>query len=235
MMDHVPFERRPMTTLPETPKLFRLRKITHIGTLDAADKGTRGESMEGTGLSVSRHPEAWERIAKLGGSPWWEADASGLRFLDGLKTLSEHKQALEQWGIDQGLATPATAYMVSWMDDEAEEERSFWCESREEAEDEADMLDEASIEECSTVCPTARLLEFMGHDASRAGKPTPAVHDDLATAWAHAMGLDGIWWNERLDPESLSAPRGVIFPEHVSRISWAKVKGPGVRARSLAP
>jgi hypothetical protein len=29
--------------------------------------------------------------------------------------------------------------------------------------------------------------------------------------------LDGVWWNERLDPDALSAPRGVLLPHALGR------------------
>lgn len=219
-----------MSSLPDAPTLFRLRTMTHIGTLDPAHKGERGESLEGAGLSVSRHPEAWEAIARLGGAPWWEADARALKLLHGHLLVTRHAEALRQWGLEQGLVEPATAYVVSWMDGETEEPCSFWMTTREEAEAEARFRDEegdeSRVEERPTVAPTAKLLAFMAHDPKRAGQVTPTVLDDLATAWAHARGLDGVWWADRLDPQALSAPRGVVFPEQVHRLTWTKTRDP---------
>lgn len=42
-------------------------KLVHVGSLRAADKGCRGDSYEGHGLSVSECPAAWVEIASLGG------------------------------------------------------------------------------------------------------------------------------------------------------------------------
>lgn len=217
-----------MKNLPENPPLFQLRKITHIGTLDAADKGAQGDSLEGAGLSVSRHPEAWESIARLGGLSWWESDAKDLQILNGHSFVKRYAEALQNWGLEQGLVEPAMAYIIGWTDGETDTRCESWMDTREEAEGELECYEdeEPDIREHPTVAPTAKLVAFMAHRASRAGRVSPSILDDLATAWAQDKGLDGVWWADTLDPESLSAPRGVVFPEKVHKLSWTKTREP---------
>ena len=94
--------------------LAALGLVTHVGTFDPADKGRGGESYEGTGLSVSVHPEDWEAIARLGGCPWWEADLSDRRLLDGNAALANRESAWAAWGQGAGLVVPCTVFVVSW-------------------------------------------------------------------------------------------------------------------------
>lgn len=227
---------------PPAP-LARIPRVTHIGTLNPAHKGNRGDSHEGEGLSVSRHPEAWEAIAQLGGFPWWESESQHLRFLDGHRFLERARTALETWGIREGWVTPGQAHVVGWLDLETEERRSAWFPTLPEAQAEHALLEEdpdseATLGTWATVIPTPKLMAFMGHH--RAVALTPSVFDDLATAWAHDQKLDGVWWADRLDPDSLSAPRGVVFPERVDSLSWTCVQPDAsepvaLKARSRRP
>ena len=87
---------------------------------------------------------------------------------------------------------------------------------------------QARLEERPGWAPTAALLEAMGHAPSRAGEPSPALMQAVATVWAQRAGLDGVWWEDTYAPERLSAPRGVIFPERVAAMGF--VQTPAVPA-----
>src|SRR3546814_7378418 len=84
--------------------------LWHRGTMDAADKGCRGESHEGHGLSVSTDPDAWEEIAKLGGEPLWELSRDGNRFLDAHGLSECHRRTMSDWAESEGLAVRADAW-----------------------------------------------------------------------------------------------------------------------------
>ena len=48
--------------------------------------------------------------------------------------------------------------------------------------------------------------------AAEAHKLFDAMAEHHAPVWyAEAMGYDGVWWEEELDPFGLSAPRGGLF------------------------
>lgn len=60
--------------------LISFTKLYHVGTLNPENKGS--DSHEGSGLSVSVHPNEWTRIAKLGGGDLYSLSKSGNQFLD---------------------------------------------------------------------------------------------------------------------------------------------------------
>lgn len=204
------------------PILTKLSHVTHVGSLNILDKGVRGPSQEGLGVSFSLHPEDWERIAKIGGQPWWSANLSGKKILDGHHFVKTYASELEAWGISQGYVTPCTAWRYTWYDDEIEDELSAMAASREEAEGEVDYMeeDQYTIEEVQGLAPTQKLVDAMALHASDKGKPSLSALQDLATVWARDQELAGVWWNDMYDPDALSAPRGVIFPEHVESVGF---------------
>ena len=216
-----------METLPTfgSAPYVQLDRVVHIGTLDVSQKGNRGDSYEGSGLSFSTDPEAWEAIAQLGGQAWWECSLASHRLLDGHALVKQHGDALAQWGIKEGLVTSGTAWVVSWFDDEMDDTMSMWCGSLAQAQEER-REEEDPIEERTTYLPTQALRDAMRHKA-RAGEADPSVLDDLATVWAQRQGLHGVWWKDQLDPDRYSAPRGVLFPEHVNPQEWAPVHSLG--------
>lgn len=211
--------------------LVMLSKVVHIGSLNASDKGARGDSYEGSGLSFSVHPEAWEMIAKLGGQPWWEADLGHLKILDGHTFVERHRQALEQWGVDEGLVERGEGYRVSWEDEEMGFV-SMLVDTEQEAQNECYERDDMSVEGIPVLRPTLQLLEAMRHSPQRANKACLQVEQDLATVWAQRHGLHGVWWEDRLDPIQYSAPRGVIFAQCVDMVHFQPTQ-PAAKRRSF--
>lgn len=136
------------------PRYF-LEKVIHIGSLDAAQKGVRGDSYEGTGFSFSTDPEAWEAIAKLGGQPWWERDLTGHAFLDGHAFLTIHAAELTDWGVSEGFVTPASAWSVAWFDDELDSRVQMLFSNKEAATEELEFRGDPddTIEEINTHFP----------------------------------------------------------------------------------
>lgn len=220
-----------LPSLSECP-LTPIERVTHIGTLNPSDKGNRGDSYEGTGLSFSVHPEEWEQIARLGGAPWWETDLSDRRLLDGHALVEQWKQALEAWGQANGWLTKTVMYRVEWFDDEMDSTVSMLVPTREEAEAELEELEEQGgelivIDPCWVA--TAQLDVAMGRKPSRQPQGDAQVLQDVATVWAKEQGLDGVWWDDELDVDRYSAPRGVVFEHLVPSLSFEKVRTPSVR------
>jgi hypothetical protein len=206
----------------QTVKLVALKKVTHVGTLNPADKGRQGESHEGSGLSFSKHPEEWERIARLGGQPWWEASLAGFSIVDGHALVRKHAKALGQWGVDQGYLTQGQGWEVSWEDEDMGRV-SMMLGSKAEAHEEVEDRD-AKVRQVDVHLPTVKLLAAMKHDIKRAGKPAVDIPQDAATVWAKDNELHGIWWSDTLDPGCLSAPRGVLFEDFVEQAKFELVR-----------
>jgi hypothetical protein len=200
-----------------SPPTRTFAKLFHVGTLNRADK-QRG-SYEGAGLSVSLHPEDWMQIARLGSRSIWKCVRVGNRFIDFYRLSKPHKAVIADWAVEQGLAQQESHWRVSFYDEEAEETRYFDFTDPDEAQAEFDDLKHAQEDETAAIkempgslTGTPLLYQRMMQD-----RPDAADAVEYATiAYAEdVMKIDGVWFNERLDPENLSAPRGVIVPSMV--------------------
>ena len=210
--------------IASSPPTRTFPKLFHVGTMKSADK--QRDSYEGAGLSVSLHPEEWARIARLGNTIW-QGVRPGNQFLDFYRLTKQHKAMIGDWAVEQGLAQRASIWRVSFYDDEAEEKRYFEFTDPKEAQDEADDIAEwaskpPTIKERSgSLMGTPALYQRMMQD-----RPEPSMTNELATiAYAEDfLKIDGVWFNERLDPDNLSAPRGVIVPSMIAHWRFTKVK-----------
>lgn len=209
----------------ETPVLV-LTEVAHVGEMRIDQK--RPGSYEGSLLSVSRHPATWSRIARLGGRGFI-LEGRG-RFLDALELTKAQRAEIEEWAIAEGLIERVDRYEVSYFDGEAEEWRRFECATAEAAREEAEEFsgEEVRVSAFRGLSPTNALLAISGGPC---GEPiSDLVFDFALMAWAaRDLGLDGVWWSERLDPGSLSAPRGGLFPDRladyaVRSAEWAELE-----------
>lgn len=187
--------------------------VWHVGTLQTADKGTRGPSWEGAGLSVSDCPDAWIRIAKLGGLPTWTLTRTDRRpghFLDIHGLDDQARTRIADWGTRNLLVEPRTVWQVTRFDDELDTDLTATFTSRQDADDE-EAGDPTPVQ---VLTATSRLEDATGQALADGND----AFDLLATVWVEqATDLDGVWWADRHDPSRLTAPRGVIVPERLGR------------------
>jgi RNA:NAD 2'-phosphotransferase (TPT1/KptA family)/8-oxo-dGTP pyrophosphatase MutT (NUDIX family)/ribosomal protein L32 len=194
------------------------KTLWHVGTMNPKDK--RDDSYEGAGLSVSVNPEEWQMIAKIGGD-LWELTKPGNKFVNFHRLSKPQRKQIADWGIKNGYAQPANLWRHTWYDDEIDDERYSDYATKEEAEAELGGYGEGEKVEPvkGGLTATPKLSQ-----KSKRGKIDPLeVLDLLVTAYAEdELDCDGVWWADDLDPDNLSAPRGVIFPTKLS--SWKKRK-----------
>ncbi len=194
---------------------LHIESVVHIGTMRVDLKGSIYEtSYEGAGLSVSSEPDAWEAIARLGGLPWWQLTNPDGEFLNALAIPEPLKHHITKWGLANQYVKDVAIWEVTWWDDELEEERYTLftnpTEAKEEMEDES--YPDAKIHKGRSLAPTSRLEKRILIE----GAPIGLTWDHLLTIWTEdETNLDGVWWEEVLDPLNLSAPRGVILPPKV--------------------
>lgn len=219
-------------------------RVEHVGgrrmkvgvPLDLRSGSPSSTSFEGVGLSVSVHPEAWSSIAKLGSVAFSleRSDSEPGRFAVYGKAIAA---AASLWAVREGWAVRSKGWEVTYYDEEDDVRRSFLCPSADDARAEADGLEgqEPEVEEVEVLTASPRMETrwrsyFTGADWSRPLSPY-IVETEAANLWVAAVrpDLDGIWWNDRLDPASLSAPRGVILPHAAPR--WVPVRRYSLRAR----
>lgn len=199
------------------------------------DRVSRPEwSLEGLGVSVSEHPEAWARIARLSGGTWSLRRKRGTgKFLDVYALSPDQVVRLTADAIVAGLLTTDWRWKAMWSvtDEDGEPlplsegyEYSFF-ENRERAELEAEAAaaDDWAVRRERVALPTEKLLQAWS--ARFSGELTPMIASQVA--WqvmleSSRRDLDGFWWDDELDPGGLSAPRGMIFYSRMPRWTWVR-------------
>lgn len=208
------------------------RRVEHVGgegwlgvgsALDLSGRSPSSNSFEGVGLSVSKNPRAWSSIARLGGRAVTleRRDGAAGRFALHGPVLSE---ASSRWAVAEGWARRGSAWEVSYTDQEDGTRRWVLFRTRSLAEAELDGLEDAEpdLQKVPALTATSRMrrrwLSYFSGAGGRGEVPFHAVETEAGNLWvAHELPeLDGVWWDDRYDPASLSAPRGVILP-HAAR------------------
>jgi hypothetical protein len=193
--------------LPTSIEVRTLEPLVHVGTLRAQDKGVRGASREGNGLSVSQCPEAWVRIARLGGLPWWRLERPGHAFLDAHALTRSQRRAIAAWGVAQGWVAWRMLWRLRWYDEELDGTVQSLHDSRAAACEEAFDDEDADIARVRTLVAQPALAARMGQTVT-SGQAEALLHAVYAE---DVLVLDGVFWNDVLDAGALSAPRAVIF------------------------
>lgn len=197
-----------MSLLLKTLPVREIPRVYHVGTLNPDAKGNQGHSQEGAGLSVSLHPKEWTRIARLGGNPTFELTKPTGRFLDRHRLSGDTELRLKQWGIDNGWIKEHTTWKAEWYDSEADGRVYMLLDSEDEALAEVQDREDAdaTVARVNAVTLTPAGIHRLGFDNG----PMHALDMTLTFFVEDQTGLDGVWWDDKLDPMSLSAPRGVI-------------------------
>jgi hypothetical protein len=196
------------------PKIHLGESLYHVGTLNPQKKR---DGYEGAGLSISTHPNAWMRIARghVAGDIY-QCIKAGNEFLNAHFLSPDHAAEIKNWGIETGYLTSYETVSVSWFDDEMEDTvlQTFASisEAREEFEDLEDFYD-VSVDQ-GGVLPTEKLK----NETRQTQMDLTGLLDFVLPLYAEKLGLDGVWWQDRLDVVSYSAPRGVIVPSKLE--SW---------------
>lgn len=219
--------------MPRHLPVFRFLEVYHVGTLDIAarQEPAHRNSYEGELLSVSRHPNAWARIARLGSTVWTlRADAL---YLSAMDLTKEDRAEAVAWAIKSGLVEMASGYRLSWFDEEMEERLSSDFRTLAAAEAEKEGLDGMRPRLKPVTVPVLTALGSQRHVVRAATSDLSDATDLAVVSWAadvltrQVPSLAGVWWQERLDPAALSAPRGGIFPECLDRFVRLRRAPPG--------
>lgn len=208
----------------------KLKLLYHVGNMAAQPAPHARSSHEGPCLSVSEVPGAWRSIARLGEAPLWILHKPNGAFLDMLQVSTEAKDAIVQWGYANGYAVEGTGWISEFhLDDEDDPQDVRYC---------ANATFEESVSQCGEVgepeddCEVrARYSKQMPFATDKLGEYAEQkldllmVFDMLALAYAEqVLDLDGLFWDERLDILSYSAPRGGILRSKLG--SWSIKKAP---------
>lgn len=197
-------------------QIVSVGEVFHWGRFDPKHKQL-AFSYEGSGLSVSRCPEAWHQIARLGGNPLHRLAKAGARFLNMTALDDNQREYLLDMARRSGRLVQVKAWQVTVYDEELERLTHYLYRSAEEAEGEADEAEDGR----------ASIARTNSHEAGPALRYAPAqgqmgaaIEDIAILEWLEdETDLDGAWWFETYDPDTYSAPRGTIFQSRLS--SWA--------------
>jgi len=191
--------------------------LFHVGSLDASSK--RQGSYEGAGLSVSTHPDEWKQIARghVTGNTY-SATKEGHSFLNAHALNKKQNNEIAQWAMANDYLVQQETVTVSWFDDDMGETMSRTFDSMEDARVEhaydGDMDHVDVVVDKSGIIPTDKLKS----ETNNSDMESTGVLEYVLPLYAGKLNLDGVWWQDRVDVQSYSAPRGVILPHKVD--SW---------------
>lgn len=182
--------------------------LSHIGSPRAEEK--KNFSYEGQGLSVSQHPEEWQRIARLDGGV--HTFSKPARMLDFHSLSDEQLESVMAYALENGWVERSDVHTVTYFDDEWDQEMRMQFTDYDEAVDEAEAI--------GGEVSTAEAWKYLDMPDSTAKSGEVADADIIVAAWVNQErpDLDGVWWEDDLDVSRLSAPRGVIVPNRIE--SW---------------
>lgn len=186
--------------------------VAHVGAMDVTARNSG--SYEGRCLSVSLAPMTWASIARLGEDGFILSGRG--RFVDVHALGDGDRKAIKEWGRENGLLEAAEIARLHYLDTENDEWRYTDCVSAESAALEAEEFEEGDfrIETVHVDIGTARLASLAGHKEGRIDADT-AFDMVLVEYASRDEAIDGLWWDDEMDPDRLSAPRGGIFPSRL--------------------
>jgi hypothetical protein len=216
------------------PRSYAIHRLAHVGNYPGPRPSGTRSSMEGEALSVSIHPDAWRQIAHVRGPTvvLERCDGRPGRFVDGRAALS----SAIAWGFSAGLLQEMPAWEVSWLDEDTGDERFVLVNDRKTAKSWRSEQEDAVIER-TTVAVEAGAFQVdlvaafgTSHELRHPCCLPELINRYVATTDPDA---DGVWYDDQLEPDGLSAPRGGILPHRLVAWRVVEVRQPGDQDRGL--
>lgn len=200
-----------------------ISRVWHVGDLRKPMPTYNFPGLEGNGLAVSHHPESWRRIARLGDSSTWRLTKTCGVFLSYYDIRSDLWRKIEAWAEAVGYVVRGEIHRVEWYSDDVGRPLGYARYSLFRTEQEARKELEGGVYSKETAfIPADRLNEWYSMITGREGKSCPLLltrHMVVFLLAQEAGTMDGVWWDEELNVEDLSAPRGCIFQK--SMPTWS--------------
>lgn len=195
-------------------KTLSIKKVYHIGTMDASKRSSF--NVEGKGLSVSVTPREWLKICKgcISGNNNLLFNPNS-RFA--LYNLTEElKKELILYGLNKGYIKEKNIYFYSYYDDEMEMESIEYSDSIESLVDEFE--DENGIVKQNIFIATDKMKKRMLPIKFEEKNP----FTEIFTLFVQAKFpiYDGVWINSDIDVLRYQAPAGTIFDHKIK--NWKK-------------
>lgn len=195
------------------PEFEHKSPVYHVGNLDA-DRDPPRYSFEGAGISVSKHPDAWRRIAStVSGDTYTltNPDSTFYTVDPAALPLDDHIE----WCRETEFITETTGYRVETHDGGFMQFYEYETAEREASE-------HGTTPDATTVYalgPRGRRYWDISFTSSP-DTADPLAVESLLPVWfaRYAHDVDGVWWDYELAPDDYSAPTGVIFQSQ--RKNW---------------
>jgi len=190
-----------------------LVELSHVGTMDINNRSEH--TYEGhLGLSVSSFPEEWGMIASLGGNVYELLNENGT-FFDFHKITDDMWTEMYAWAVEEGYLVPHTYFAFDYEDCEWEMmiRSTYFTES--EANIEAGG--EHVVFKVEGFAGTNKYAELVGEEQRNEASLILTIIAKLQES------IDGVFWNDTIDPSRLSAPRAMILNEKLSRWEISEV------------
>ena len=205
-------------------------KVFHVGSMEISQKGAFfGSSLEGNGLSVSQCPDEWRQIARLGNSPQWTLSNKEGKFIDALEMSTIQWNIVMAWSAHKGLVVEAEIWKLTTSG--SDEDGDFERYSLYDPQNPIDVKNVESEMEDKDNCvvlgklqgfkATQNLNERVNFDVDLCLVKDMALTVYVEDVLFPKLGVQGVWWDETMNPDSFSAPRGVI---HLSALPQWDVK-----------
>lgn len=205
-----------------------LSEVYHVGEMKESLK--KEGSCEGSGLSISLHPDEWREIAR--GSVCGNTYAlrrDGAAFLNVHELNEKQRDAIVSFGIQNGYVEKVMAFQYTDYDDELDDEVYQIFGTYDEALEETNG-DKNNIKEVEVIAPTQKLLLESNHDTMSYA----LTFDLLLPIFVEQVTeFDGVWWDDKLDVLTYSAPRGVILKSKLGDWSSTNIDNTPTLLRSV--
>ncbi len=187
-------------------------RVYHVGYLDQ-NRTKPHHSQEGGELSISHHPDAWRRIARLGGDTYTLTNPDGIFYgIDPHTSLTDRETT---YCLANDYIDHTTGYRVERYDPELDETRYMLFYDRDEAHREA-------YEDSTLTEVTVPTLAEQGEEYWEAAFTQPVEDASpvgiqlLIPIWAASeLNVDGVYWHHPLEPHRHCAPRGLIYQDQI--------------------
>lgn len=206
-------------------RTIKRREWFHVGSMNIQDKK---DSYEGSGFSISIHPNEWRKIARLSGD-LYRVRKETASFLDYYKLSKKKRNEIFVWGVKQGYLVEGDAWRYEY-EDEGEPTIAEFASYEEwydmfatEAEDEEQLEEwKNSLKKDRSFYGTDKLARLSCW--SRELPPSLAKTFCILRYAEEKLDVDGVYWNDILNVYRYSAPRAVIFQSRLSEWTIERIQ-----------
>jgi len=180
-----------------TDHIRSLSTVHHVGDL-SGDRDRPHLSYEGTGLSVSHHPDVWRNLLLKTGpgtiaetATTYELTTNGATFYDAVPGGPPRESVLE-WAFENGFVHQEPGFEVRWQ--EGDDRHTMQFRHRDRAEREAAVADR-ELHEVTLLTLGECGKRYWGRAFGQLpSEADPLVIRSLTPVWyAEARGFDGVW------------------------------------------